>query len=289
MRDLAIIIPHLNDVARLRRCLHALDGQVDDRVEVVVADNGSTDVLDEVAKDFAWVRVVVEPKRGAGPARNAGVAQSTAPKLAFLDCDCLPAANWVAYLRDLEVGETIIGGRIVTFEEGSAPSSGAQLFERVFAFDNKRYVTNLGFSVTANMVTSRAVFAALGGFKAEVSEDVEWCRRAPAYGVTLRYDPALLVAHPARATWAALQRKWQRLASEAFRTWGNAPLLRTMWFMRAQLTWISIARDAPRVMITSRLSGMADRLSCLKTLCKLRLSRAVWMSRQALTGRAQVR
>lgn len=285
MCDLAIIIPHLDDAERLRRCLEALEGQVDAGVEVIVADNGSDFDLNAFAAEFDWVRFVVEPRRSAGLARNHGVARSCAGRLAFLDSDCLPAANWVRHARGLDVSNVIVGGQVSTFEE-SIHASGAQLFERVFAFDNRRYVTRLGFSVTANMVTSRAVFEALGGFKPDISEDVEWCRRAPGHGVALRYDPMLKVGHPARATWCALSQKWRRLAMEAFRMWGNRPGLRLLWLLRAQLTWISIARDAPRVMITRRLSGLEDRVICLKTLCKLRLTRALWMSRQALTGQA---
>ena len=215
MRDLAIIIPHLDDAARLTRCLDALNGQVDGDVEVVVVDNGSAVDLCNFSDRYRWARFVSEPQRSAGLARNFGVAQSSAPTIAFLDCDCLPAANWVQHVRTLDVTQAIHGGQVITFEEGDTPC-GAQLFERVFAFDNKRYITRLGFSVTANMVTSRDVFEKLGGFKSEVSEDLEWCRRAPAHGVALRYDPGLLVAHPARASWPALRRKWRRLATEAF-------------------------------------------------------------------------
>lgn len=284
MRDLAIIIPHLNDEDRLRRCLDALSAQIDAHVEVVVVDNGSDAALTAVQRDYNWVRVMSEPRRSAGLARNCGVACTQAPKLAFLDCDCLPSAGWVRHAKGLDASQAIIGGQIVTFEEGTA-TTGAQLFERVFAFDNKRYVTRMGFSVTANMVTSRAVFEALGGFKAQVSEDVEWCSRAPLHGARLRYDSGLLVSHPARATWSALRRKWRRVSREGFLTFGTSPALRLLWLLRAQLTWVSILRDAPRVMVTTRLSGIADRVSCLKTLCKLRLIRAVWMSQQALTGK----
>ena len=45
---------------------------------------------------------ILVPQRGekaeliAGAARNAGVRTSTAPGLAFLDCDCVAGADWVA-------------------------------------------------------------------------------------------------------------------------------------------------------------------------------------------------
>ena len=42
MSEVAVIIPHYNDVDRLLRCLDALMSQAGEGVEVVVADNAST-------------------------------------------------------------------------------------------------------------------------------------------------------------------------------------------------------------------------------------------------------
>ena len=79
MAEVAIIIPHYNDVARLERCLEALMPQVGADVEVVVADNASTADLGPVRARWPGVRIVTQPEKGAGPARNAGVAATDAP------------------------------------------------------------------------------------------------------------------------------------------------------------------------------------------------------------------
>ena len=87
MIELSIIIPHLNDIVRLRRCLSALAPQVTRAVETIVVDNGSDMDLGPVARDFPWVFFLNASERGAGLARNTGVEAAKAQKLAFLDCD----------------------------------------------------------------------------------------------------------------------------------------------------------------------------------------------------------
>ncbi|WP_298359449.1 glycosyltransferase family 2 protein [uncultured Litoreibacter sp.] len=285
MSELAIIIPHLNDASRLYRCLDALAPQVCRGVEVIIVDNGSAAPLDRLETDYPWALLAIERRAGAGLARNLGVFLTDAPKLAFLDCDCVPGSDWVAVAMGVQVDGRVIGGRVETFHEGQGPRTGAQVFEQVFAFDIARYVARLGFCGSGNMVTSRAVFEAVGPFRANVSEDMEWCLRAGAAGVRVEYEPILRASHPTRSDWAALRRKWRRLAAERFLTDAVSLPGRVRWLFRAVFTMASIMRDGPKVMFTNRISGLRDRVFCLGTLLRIRVLRAMWMSGQALTGR----
>src|SRR5205823_3162308 len=66
--------------------------------EVVVVDDASTDATAATARD-AGARVVrLERAGGPAAARNAGVAATSAPLLAFTDADCEPAPGWLAAL-----------------------------------------------------------------------------------------------------------------------------------------------------------------------------------------------
>ena len=285
MNAISIIIPHLNDRKRLYRCLDHLAGQVDEKVEVIVVDNGSDrDQCPELWR-YPWVRVFSQREKGAGMARNLGVSKSSARRIAFLDSDCVPSATWVAQARQACIARQIVGGRVATFDESGPRSTGAQLFERLFAFDNERYVTKLGFSVTANLVTSRAVFDRLGPFLPDVAEDYEWCRRAAQQEVSLSYDSDLLVSHPTRSDWPSLRTKWQRLTRESYAPYQARAAGRLIYVVRAGLTAASIVRDAPKVLISRRIYRWADRLKCLSVLFRLRFGRAVWMGRQAITDR----
>ena len=284
---LAIIVPHYNDVARLRRCLDALVPQMTATVELVVADNASTEDLSPIRAAHPDVAIVTQPEAGAAAARNAGVAATTAPSLAFLDADCVPAPDWLATAQDIAArqGDAVTGGRIDVFDETPGPRSGAEGFETVFAFDQAGYIADKGFSVTANLVTTRAVFAATGPFVPGLSEDLDWCRRATAAGFALHYAPDLAVSHPTRSDWAALERKWRRLTEESWglRARGARPGAgaRAAWAARALVALpASIPAHAPRILRDKRLSR-DERRAALLTLARLRLTRAGWMLRQA--------
>ena len=283
--SLAIIIPHYNDVTRLTRCLAALAPQLAGDVELVVVDNGSTESLDPARAALPGVRIVTEAAKGAALARNRGVAETTAEVLVFLDSDCLPAPDWLACARNTAARRDgdLFGGRIDVFDETPGPRSGAEAFEAVFAFDWQGYIEKMGFTVTANMVTRRAVFADVGPFINGVSEDLDWCRRATAKGYRLKPAPDLRVGHPSRSDWAALQKKWLRLTREAFDLEGAGS--RARWALRALAMPISALVHLPKIATSPRLSGPGERLRGGLTLIRLRFTRMGWMLQQVVAGK----
>jgi GT2 family glycosyltransferase len=284
--DLAVIIPHYNDLTRLERCLDALMAQDLTGVEVVVADNASPVDLSALRAAHARVRFVTQPERGAAAARNKGVEDTTAPWLAFLDSDCVPSASWLDRVRLIAQGNSncVTGGRITVFDETPAPRSGAEAFETVFAFDQERYIREDGFSVTANLVTPRAVFEAAGPMVVGLSEDVDWCRRATATGAALRYDPDLTVAHPTRSDWQALRKKWHRTTEEGFGLSGGGALGRAKWLAKALLMPASVVAHLPRILGHGALDR-GEKWRAAQMLLRLRLQRMVWMTAQALGAR----
>ena len=283
MIEAAVIIPHYNDVTRLMRCLAALLPGVPAQVEVVVIDNASTESLGPVRAAFPDLRIMIEARSGASSARNRGVVETTAPLLFFLDCDCVPAPDWLGTALRVVQGADLVGGAVAVFDETPPPRNGAQAFEAVFAFDNRAYVESKGFSVTANLLTRRDVFADVGDFALGVSEELDWCHRARGKGYRLVYASELYVAHPSRGDWMALCKKWRRLTDESFGVNGKTTTARAKWTAKALLMPVSILAHAPRVLRHPALSG-PERLAALATLARLRLTRAIWMLQQAARG-----
>ncbi len=281
----AIIIPHYNDLMRLRRCLERLAADDRGEAEVVVVDNDSPVPVAELLAQFPFARLVTEPQKGAAHARNRGVAETTAPVLCFLDSDCLPAPGWAqAALRAAGKGD-IVGGAIEVFDETPPPRSGAEAFETVFAFDYRSYILRKGFSVTANLVTRRTVFEAVGPFINGLSEDAEWCFRARSKGFGLALDEDLRVMHPTRSDWAALRKKWQRISREMFElhmSTGPSAAQRLKWAVRALAMFASAGAHLPKVLFSPKLSSAGERLAGALTLIRLRFLRGVWMMRQVL-------
>lgn len=280
----SVIIPHFNDVTRLRRCLDQLVPQLNEGDELIVADNGSTDDVAAVIAGFPAAKLVVEPQKGAGPARNRGVAAGTAPIILFIDADCVPAADWVETGRRIARDGHVIGGRVDVFDETPPPRSGPEAFEAVFAFKMQAYLDRDRFLGAGNLVTTRKVFDQVGGFRPAVSEDVEWSQRAAKAGVTLAFDDRFAVSHPSRSDWPALARKWRRLTSEAFQLRAASGRGRLGWAMRAVMMPASVAAHIPKVIGADGLS-FGEKLRATGTLVRIRLARMVWMLGQVLTGR----
>lgn len=275
MIDVSVIVPHYNDLQGLDRCLSALTAQSlpCDRYEIVVADNLSP--CGEAAVRAAIgqrARLVVAREKGAGPARNAAAAVAKGRLFAFTDSDCVPDAGWLAAgLAGLE-GHDIVGGAMTLLFNG-CEKSGAEAYEAVFAFNNRRYVEREGFSVTANLFCSREVYAATGPFHVGMSEDRDWCLRARALGFRLGYAPDALVAHPARSDWRALLAKWRRLNAELYANTLMAPRGRLRWLVSTAAMPLSILAHLPRVLASPALAGAVERRRGAATLARLRLWR----------------
>ena len=282
----AVIIPHYADEIRLARCLAALAPQVGPEhaaeIEIVVVDNASPRPPDAVVAAYPGVRLVIEHQRGAAPARNRGVAETSAPLLFFLDSDCVPDPDWLETALALAGRGDVVGGRISVFDETPPPRSGAEAFETVFAFDNRSYIETQGFSVTANLLTRRDVFEAVGPFQAGMSEDLDWCRRATRKGFSLAYEDGLGVAHPTRRDWPALSHKWRRLTVEGWGLKGRGMGARARWAVRGLAMVPSIAVHGLRILLHPDLRDGAERRAAIATLARLRLTRCIWMLRQAV-------
>lgn len=90
----SVIIPTYNRAAMLRETLKSVMSQTVPPAEVVVVDDGSTDDTPGVVREFegagpAVIYLRLPHSNRRGPIRNAGVAASTSPLLAFLDSDDL--------------------------------------------------------------------------------------------------------------------------------------------------------------------------------------------------------
>ena len=273
----SIIIPHYNDLDNLRRCMDLLRQQTAPRedFEVIVADNNSACGLEAVAAVCGDVaRAVPAPIQGAGPARNAAVRHARGRYLAFLDSDCLPVAEWVANgIRAME-GADMVGGDVRVIVAGGGRPTPSEAFELVFGFNNRRYVEELGFSISANMFVRREVFEAVGDFRTKVAEDKDWGRRAVAMGYRWRYAPDVLISHPARRDWSELTRKLRRITSEAYsltaeRRYGRAYWLASSWGVAA----LSPIREVPKVFTSPNLQRFEDRIGALGVLLRSRLWR----------------
>jgi GT2 family glycosyltransferase len=272
----SVVVPHLDDYDNLDACLTLLAAQSfpGDRMEIVVADNGSSRGIEAVRRIVgARGRVIEVAERGAGPARNAGVRASRGEAIAFIDSDCRPDRRWLEEgLAELKLAD-FVGGRVDVLVEDPRRMTAAEAFESVFAFRNERYVEKLAFTVTASMFVRRSVFDAVGGFVNGVPEDKDWCVRARRLGYRIRFAPNSITGHPARRTMPELKRKWRRLVLESCEGArrdgeGSARIL-----LRQGAALLAVAPQAFLPLTSKRLSGIRNRLAAVAALAELRAYR----------------
>ena len=172
---LSIVIPVLNEAARLPTLLSGLQPLRARGVELIVADGGSGDCSRELAAPF--VDRVIEAPRGRARQMNAGAAEARGEVLLFLHADTtLPPDADALVLRAMNAGAA--WGRFDVRIDGRSrwlPIVGALMNRR------SRW-TGIATGDQA-MFVRRSVFEQLGHFPDQpLMEDIELCKRLLAAG-----------------------------------------------------------------------------------------------------------
>jgi GT2 family glycosyltransferase len=274
----SVIIPHFNDLTNLENCLAALQAQSypATRLQVIVADNASPQGLAAVkatAGDRAEVVLVEE--RGAGPARNGGAAKATGEVLAFIDSDCVANPRWIEEGVAALSRYDFVGGQVTVLVGDERHMTPVEAWERVFAFDFKTYIEKKGFTGSGNLFCPRALFETVTGFRAGISEDYEWSKRAQSRGFKLGYAPKAIVGHPARPNWDELKRKWRRLNIETYGLSAGLRGRRLRWLLRSLLLPLSAVAHTPKVLTSPGLHTVGQRFGALRVLYAIRFWRVL--------------
>lgn len=214
--QVSCIVPTFNGASRLPPVLKALMGQSGDRMEVIVADNGSTDDTEAVAAKFG-AHYVREPAFGATAARHAGVRAASGDIFVFIDDDVHVQPGWLDAILDVftdpQVG--IVGGPSLPRYEVTPPVWLDAFWETAYS---GRYcgwlsLSDLGsqsFDVdpyyvwTLNFAIRRATFLALGGLHPDLipgaplwqgDGETGLAYKARAASIKAMYDPRVKVEH----------------------------------------------------------------------------------------------
>ncbi|GAB48107.1 glycosyltransferase family 2 protein [Mobilicoccus pelagius] len=202
-------------------------------MDVVVVDNApATDATARVVAELAdtRVRLVTETRAGLSHARNAGVAASSTPWIAFTDDDVTVDPGW---LRGLTLG-IARGGENCVCVTGFVPTGELRtqaqawfdsrigwnrVFEpRVFRLseppaDLPLFPFQVGsYGAGANFAARRDAVERLGGFDVHLGagtpskggEDIDFFYRVVIAGAVLAYEPSAVVWHRHRDTEEAL-------------------------------------------------------------------------------------
>ena len=171
---LAFVIPAYNEEALIGKCLESVILEVErskSNAAIFVVNNASTDRTGEIARSFAGVRVVDEPKKGLVNARDAGFAASEGYDLiANIDSDTMVPEGWLTtVVREFERDSKLVclSGPYVYYD--MAPHnrlmiSGFYVLTYLIYLLN-RFVLRVGSVVQGgNFIFKRAAWQQVGGY-----------------------------------------------------------------------------------------------------------------------------
>ncbi len=201
------IIPVRDQPEDLAECLQSLTqlNYPEDRLEVLVVDDGSRRSLAVVTQSFNVKLIRLAESQGAAACRNIGAESASGDILAFLDADCVADKDWlreiIPFFRVEGVGA--VGGFVAgyyreryldRYEEVASPLNMGQRL--IFEVDAR----STFYVPTCNLLVDSQAFRETGGFKPgmHVGEDVDFCWRMRSLGYNLLYIPSGRVAHKHR-------------------------------------------------------------------------------------------
>jgi hypothetical protein len=232
----SLVIPAFNEEALLPRLLDSVDRARmlydggPESIEVIVADDGSTDATAGIAR-ARGCRTVAAGARRIALARNAGARQARGTILAFVDADSQVHPETFNMIDGLLDSGRVIGGTTgAVFERQSAglrcTFTGIALLG--LAFRGTRALRHRGMD-TGVVFCARADFEAIGGYREDYrwGEDVwllfdlrrrgwrsgrrlEGATRAPAVFSTRKFDRYgdwHYFTMPFRIVWDAVRRR----------------------------------------------------------------------------------
>lgn len=292
---ISVIIPHLNQPQMLARCLASLAAGSRTPDEIIVVDNGSKQMPEDICAAAGDILLLHQPAPGPGPARNLGIARARGDILAFIDADCLADPNWVAAAEAAmaEEGAQILGGDVRIAYENPDNLTVLEAYESIYAYRMDRYIAREGFTGTGNLVIRPEVFEDVGPFAGiGLAEDRDWGQRATARGYTIRYVAGMKVYHPARETFDQLRQKWDRHMAHDFTRDRSSTKGKIKWLAKTLAMGLSPLAEVPRVLASDRISGLRNKGLALAGLARIRAYRAGRMVQlmfggdpEALSGR----
>ncbi len=201
----SVVIPAFDAAPTLARCVESVLRSCDPPLEVIVADDASTDATPAIVRRLVEVHgdrvrhVRIAERRGAAAARNAGAHAARAPLVFFVDADTELANDALGRFRaSIREADAVSG---VYAPEPLEPAGAAAVYKALFDHFNfsRAGVTSYdGFSAYCAGVR-REVFFAAGGFDETLGPECEFENEDFGYrlavGRRTLLDPSIRARH----------------------------------------------------------------------------------------------
>jgi len=240
--ELTVVLPVRNEGEHIERILADLCDQdiAPELVEFLVVDGRSDDDTQERVTRLAAadprIRLLDNPRRLAGAARNIGAAAAAAPYILFVDGHCrVPSRHMLsAVLEAFRAGAVCVSRPQPLDWPDATPFQQAVSLARSswLGHDARSRIYDSGYStcspLSAGCGYTRELYFAVGGVDEsfDACEDLEFNARLAARGITAVHHPDFTVIYAPRSRWRTLLRQLYRYGYGRARLWRRRPSLR---------------------------------------------------------------
>jgi GT2 family glycosyltransferase len=195
---IALYIPCFNSEKTIQACLNAVFSQVRPANDILVIDDGSTDMTVKIVKKYP-VRIIKHAKNlGLAAARNSAIKSTNAKFIASLDSDCKPGKDWLKHLAKRINSSKVAGvsGMTVEADTSSVIDNWRAVHMKQHWGDSKK--VNPSFLFGSNTLFRRDLILKVGSYNEKYRnnfEDVDVSNRLIKRGYSLIYEPQAIVEH----------------------------------------------------------------------------------------------
>lgn len=233
--SVSVVIPTFNSARTLEECLSSIRANMTRyKYEVIVADAGSADATQEVARRYAD-KVLVLPSNPPRINRQQGVDSATGDVICFTDSDCVVPRDWIDNLVDglLRLNQRdpqvvgVGGGNVPLLEDPSFMETAIAKAMRsplvsfkarnTAVYQRERQVPH---NPPMNSALFKWAIQKVGGFEeghGYGGEDMALDAKLVRQGFKLYYLPEVLVDHRHRSSFKAFVRQMYRLGRASVR------------------------------------------------------------------------
>src|SRR5262245_53942203 len=178
---ISCIVPVFNGERYIQEALESILAQTYRPLEIIVADDGSTDGTAEIVSTFGYhVRYLKQNNAGTAAARNLGIGAAFGEFIAFLDADDLWHPEKLSRQTARFAARPELSYCVTHVQNFWIPELRAEAEQ----FREHRISKPLPGYVTSTLLVRREFFDAVGPFKPgfDYADDTDWFLRAEARG-----------------------------------------------------------------------------------------------------------
>jgi glycosyltransferase involved in cell wall biosynthesis len=259
--DATVIVPAYNPGVDLEHCLEALSRSTYKDFNVLVVDDGSTEVIKPVVDSFGYAYLRIDGPGGPARARNRGVDQTNSEFVIFIDADVTIHTDTIEQIMRNFVEDKVLDAVIGTYDNEPANPAFISQYRNLFHhYTHHQSVGQITTFWSGCGAMKREVFIKYGGFdekryRRPAIEDIELGTWVAADGGKIILD--------------------ERIQCKHLKRWSFSNVVKTDIFQRG-IPWIDLMLRSGKAVKTLNVA-VSQRLSVgLVFITCISLILAIW-------------